>query len=289
MKRILAGILTAFASLAAHASTGSLADVQVVSRSTGQRLPVYSHAGRLYVAGNPGERYAVQVTNRTGRRILTVVSVDGVNAVSGETAAHDQTGYVLAPWQSHDIAGWRKNAGEVAAFYFTALPDSYASRTGRPHNVGVIGIAVFREWTPPRPLPQPLPRPFEGRPAPGFDSGDAKRQESAGAAANAAESERSAATAPSAPAQAMRQDRLGTGHGEREHAPVSYTDFRRATPHPGEVISIHYDRYENLVARGIIPGAPSVGEPQPFPAGTRFVPDPPGAGRVDPRERRPAS
>ena len=40
---------------------------------------------------------------------------------------------------------------EVAAFYFTQLPDSYAARTDRPDNVGVIGVAVFREYQPPRP------------------------------------------------------------------------------------------------------------------------------------------
>ena len=44
-----------------------------------------------------------------------------------------------------EIDGWRKSMDEVAAFYFTALPDSYAARTGRPDNVGVIGVALFRE------------------------------------------------------------------------------------------------------------------------------------------------
>ena len=83
--------------------------------------------------------------NRSPGRVLVVLSVDGVNAVSGETAAVAQTGYVLAPYQSAEITGWRKSYSEAAAFYFTALPDSYAARTGRPDNVGVIGAAVFRE------------------------------------------------------------------------------------------------------------------------------------------------
>ena len=47
---------------------------------------------------------------------------------------------------------------EAAAFYFTALPDSYAARTDRPDNVGVIGAAVFRER-----VPQPVQRPYETR------------------------------------------------------------------------------------------------------------------------------
>ena len=55
---------------------------------------------------------------------MTVVSVDGINAVTGETASPDQNGYVLSPHQSFEIAGWRKSMNEVAAFYFTQLPDS---------------------------------------------------------------------------------------------------------------------------------------------------------------------
>ena len=56
--------------------------------------------------------------------------------------------YVLSPWSSAEIAGWRKNLNEVAAFYFTNLSDSYAGRTGRPLNVGVIGVAVYEEDLP---------------------------------------------------------------------------------------------------------------------------------------------
>ncbi|MBL0163667.1 MAG: hypothetical protein IPP82_08530 [Xanthomonadales bacterium] len=74
-----------------------------------------------------------------------VLSVDGVNAVSGETASANQSGYVLDAWESTEINGWRKNLDEVAQFNFTSLPDSYAAQTGRPANVGVIGVAVFTE------------------------------------------------------------------------------------------------------------------------------------------------
>ena len=59
--------------------------------------------------------------------------------------ARHQDGYVLDPWGFTSIAGWRKSLDRVAAFYFTSLPDSYAARTGRPDNVGVIGLALFRE------------------------------------------------------------------------------------------------------------------------------------------------
>lgn len=257
MKTLLATLALA-TSLIAPAHAGALVDVQVIDRSTGQTLETYRHQGRLYVAGTPGNRYAVNLVNKSGGRVLTVLSVDGVNAVSGETAAARQTGYVLSAGQGADIAGWRKSQDEVAAFYFTSVADSYAGRTDRPRNVGVIGVAVFREMEPPRPVL--LPAPLASR----------EKAEAADAAngAGAARSEAKAAQAPAA------ESRLGTGHGERIAAHSEFTEFRRASEQPSEVIAIYYDSRANLVARGIIPGAPVYGRPNPFPGG--FVPDPRG-------------
>lgn len=265
-----------FASTSAFA--GTLADIYVLSRSTGERLPVYDHGGKMYISGNPGDRYAVRVVNRTSGRLLTVISVDGVNVVSGDTASYEQTGYVFSPWQSYEITGWRKSQNQVAAFYFTSLPDSYAARTDRPQNVGAIGVAVFREWTRPRPV-MPAPSPLENQSgAPGATMKKESRPDLADRAAGAP----SSATSPSAPAAqeavglARRmQDKLGTGHGERERSDVSFTQFRRASRQPDEILTIYYDRHENLVARGIIPSTPRFVEPRPFP-GVRFVPDPRG-------------
>jgi hypothetical protein len=105
MTRFTAAALAASALLfaAAPAAAGQFVDVAVVNRATGQRIPVYTHQGRLYVPGTPGERYAVYVANRTGQRVMTVVSVDGINVVTGETASPDQNGYVLAPGQAFEI------------------------------------------------------------------------------------------------------------------------------------------------------------------------------------------
>jgi uncharacterized protein YceK len=255
MRKLLALLaLSILSGCASVADAGRLAEVEIVSRASGQKLETWRHGGRLYVAGTPGERYAVRLVNRSGGRLLTVLSVDGVNVVSGETAAARQSGYVLGPWQSAEIRGWRKSLDDVAAFYFTALPDSYAARTGRPDNVGVIGVAVFREFVEPRPEP--------------MMSGALSKQ--APAAPRAAES---AAGDAAGESRARREaERLGTGHGERLNDPTRYTDFRRAGEAPAEVLTIHYDSRENLLARGIIPRAPRHGHPQPFPGG--FVPDP---------------
>lgn len=236
--------------LAASASAGSLLDVQVVDRSSGRILETWSHQGRLYVAGAPGNRYAVNLRNRSGERVLAVLSVDGVNAVSGQAAATSQSGYVLAPGNSAEIAGWRKNLDEVAAFYFTSLGDSYAGRTGRPQNVGVIGVAVFREYAPPRSQPSLNLRDAAEPPA------------SAPAAGARMEAQKSRAP----------EEKLGTGHGERVESRVGTTEFRRASEAPVEIVTIYYDSRANLVARGIIPAEPLGRRPNPFPGG--FVPDP---------------
>jgi hypothetical protein len=200
--------------------------------------------------------------------VLVVLSVDGVNAVSGQTAATGQTGYVLAPWQVADITGWRKSDAEAAAFYFTALPDSYAARTDRPHNVGVVGVAVFQER-----MPWPRPTPFPPAPvaSPRAHDSDARGAQEGAAAATSAARDR-ASTEPAAPgarARPERSERLGTGHGEREYAPISRTTFERATSHPAEIVQIRYDSHANLVAAGVIPSRGYT--PEPFPG---YVPDP---------------
>ena len=246
---------------ATMADAGSLADVSVINRTTGERLQVYRHNGRMYVEGRTGERYAVELRNRTGGRILAVLSVDGVNAITGQTAAAGQSGYVLSPWNRAEIAGWRKDMSDVAAFYFTAIPDAYAARTGRPDNVGVIGIAVYREYVePPRAALEP-PALAKGETSGRFSAADA-----AGAPAPSAQTPESAAQR-----NKMADEKLGTGHGERIHAPTYSTEFRRLGSAPGEVITIYYDSRHNLIAQGVIPRQAKL--PLPFPSGG-FVPDP---------------
>ena len=139
-------LIASFASAFAHA--GALADLEVYDRTAGRTLPIYEHEGRLYVAGEPRHQYELRIRNSSAARVLAVTSVDGVNVITGETAAQEQSGYVLGSWDSVRIEGWRKSLDEVATFYFTRLADSYAARTGRPHDVGVIGVALFRERQP---------------------------------------------------------------------------------------------------------------------------------------------
>ncbi|WP_116812907.1 hypothetical protein [Steroidobacter cummioxidans] len=225
----------------APAYVHQLARVEIFDRTAGFTLPVHVHDNRLYVVGEPGHQYGVRLGNRTSERLLAVTSVDGVNVINGKNADQRQSGYVLDPWDGLSIGGWRKSLNEVATFYFTRLPDSYAARTGRAENVGVIGVAVFRER---RPCCQIPPQRAE---APAADESLARRS----------------------------QD-LGTGHGHRETSLAEYVDFQRASHQPAETIVIYYDSRKNLVARGVILDSRRYADrddPNPFPNGM-FVPDP---------------
>src|SRR5450631_1157624 len=141
---------------------GNIAEVAVIDRDSGAVLSPHYYRGEYWVAGKPGARYAIEIRNRLGERLLAVTSVDGVNVISGATAGWDQTGYVFSPGERYQITGWRKTDAEVADFTFTDSPNSYAERTGRPANVGVIGVALFRERTYSYNVPPVYPSPLAG-------------------------------------------------------------------------------------------------------------------------------
>jgi hypothetical protein len=286
-----------------------LADVSVIDRDTGVRLSPYYHDGEYWIAGRPGARYAIEIRNRLGERLLAVASVDGVNILSGATAAWDQEGYVFDAYEDYQITGWRKSDADVAAFTFTASPNSYAERTGRPANVGVIGVALFRErdqrYSPrigekpadrdrlefyqrgpsfglSSPSSPAAPSAIPGAPAPAAPA--AQLPYSAGAGVPSAKTQTDAGAAlaeaqPNPSRQAWSEPKLGTGHGEREYSYVNHTVFARLQPEPNEVIRIRYDSLDHLIAMGIVRRTrPVPSTLNPFPASPEqsYVPDPPG-------------
>jgi hypothetical protein len=293
----------AVSSLAASA-IGRVADVNVIDRNTGQILPVHVHRGEYWVAGQPGAKYTIQIRNSRGPRVLAVTSVDGLNVLSGETADYGQSGYVFESGQRYGIEGWRKSDSEVAAFVFTASPgESYAERIGKPRDMGVIGVALFRERPPVALYSPPEISHRHESPAPSSaDLSDKLRESAAGStqapAAKAApimpspapapaaaapspaplaqadastrnaapgmERERSSSTLPYPMPAPMPSPKLGTAHGERETSIVSRTQFVRNSTQPDEIIRIRYDSHANLVALGIIP-SPRVQPVQPLP------------------------
>jgi hypothetical protein len=251
----LAGATLAQAAPPPPASTRDFApgqplDIVIYDRTSSRSLALHEHRGEFHVAGEPGHEYEIRLRNAGNARVLAVTSVDGINVVTGRTAAVDQRGYVLDPGSSTHIDGWRKNLGEVASFFFTTPRRSYAARTGRPDDVGVIGVAMFRE-APAATAPQAADAATGHAPERRFRSADSAQAE------------------PQAAAPA-----LGTGHGTRRDSPVMRTTFERASPTPDAVVRIYYDSQRALVARGVIAPEPRLvhRRPEAFPEG--FVPDP---------------
>lgn len=252
------------AGCAAAVQQQPLLDMQLVDRDSGAVLAQYPNRGRRYSPGMPGSRYAIRLSNRSSERVLVVLSVDGVNAITGDTAAFNQSGYVLSPGESFDITGWRKSDERIAAFEFTSLGDSYAARTGRPAHVGVVGAAVFREVYVPPPPPPPVvyeaPSPLS------------RLNGAADAAPQAAPARESAGRAD---AERSARAKLGTGHGASEWSPIAHTAFQRRTVRPEQLLEIHYDSQANLMAAGIMP-RPMAQLPRSFPNSSGgYVPDPP--------------
>ena len=241
--------------------------LEIVDRDDGQDLAQYRHRGQAWVAGEPGHRYAVRLRNQGPQRVLVVLSVDGVNAINGQTADTGQAGYVLGPWQVLEVDGWRKSMDAVAQFVFVDPARSYAARTGRPDNVGVIGIAVFGE----RPPPAGIARLLDTPPA----TAKSERQAQPAASARSAEAGSDAAAGAYAPYPTAPG--LGTGHGRIESSPARATAFDRQS-RPIQVTQVRYDTWRGLLAHGVPVTPPQPRRrwgdaPQAFPQG--FVPDPP--------------
>lgn len=242
---LLACLALAALAPAVHARA-PVAQVEIYDRTKHEVLPQYHRLGERWIAGELGHEYAVCIRNRSDARILAVVSVDGVNAVSGETASPAQAGYVIEPGDSVSVAGWRKDLERTAAFEFVDPAQSYAVRTGRPDDVGVIGVALFRERA--------------------AQVAHVERK-SADASAQGQRSAESRAAAPTAS--------IGTGHGRKERSPARWTRFERASDTPDSIVTLRYERRERLLAMGVIPRAhPPRTHADPFPAAYGFVPDP---------------
>ena len=274
MKRLCLLLLAALASAQALA-VGHLAHVSITDRDTGTTLAAHYHRGEYWVAGRPGARYAINIRNTQGLRVLAVTSVDGINVITGDTARSDQRGYVFDPYVGYDIAGWRKSDAQVAAFEFTSVPRSYAARTGRPQNVGVIGVALFRERAAVVNVQSAQHR-FNESPPPSPVSRSRGESESLDTAAASAGQAAGRATERRSESLA-RSPGLGTGHGRRETSVVTNVDFVREQQQPNEVVRIRYDSEANLLAMGVIRRAPTViPQPRPFPdePALGYVPDP---------------
>lgn len=256
---LVAALVLAAGTASAHPwpRPGSLVTVDV--EVEGAAVPLYparDGSGRYYVEARRGGRYAIRLANRTGERLAVLVTVDGLNVITGARQAVDQRGrmYVLDPWGHTEIQGWRTSLDDVRRFTFVDEERSYAARSGQANaRMGWIEVAVYRErhrygWRQSpdvtrdeqagqRPRSQPAPAPGasdEAAEAPQSKARDGRK--------------RDGDMAYGAP----RESYPGTGWGEQAHDPVRVVDFQ-PEPRPAERITLRYEYARALRALGILP------------------------------------
>lgn len=136
-----------------HAQRGALREVAAVGGAvtisirdaSGHPLEAVHVGNRTMVVGQAGQRYSVVLTNHTSHRFESVVTVDGLDVINGKPGTFDNRGYVLLPFATLEIEGFRQSSRAVAAFRFAAVGESYAAQMGSARHVGVIGVALFGE------------------------------------------------------------------------------------------------------------------------------------------------
>lgn len=259
-------------------------------------LQEYPYQGERFIEGLIGRNFKLRIgKTQLDRRVEAVLSVDGLSIKTGELAKKSVRGYVLGSGEaSMDIPGWRLSDEEVAAFIFASLPEAYASRMGKPANIGVIGATFFFELLPkqaaePKQMlyeppasqgssspafpafsapmvssPAMIPPPSPPRRARGFSLG-----RSAPAASPQETPKTGSSPSPAAPG-------VGTGFGSRQAYHVVTVQFERDLT-TEQTLVLRYDTRANLEARGIRLGGEydRVLKADPFP-GDSGCTQPPG-------------
>jgi len=247
------------ATACAHTGRRTIVDVRVLS-DNGAEFAKYMTYPRLrqdasyfYVEAIKGQRYAVQVTNRSNSRIGIVIAVDGRNIIDGarsDLKKREQM-YILAPHETNTFEGWRTGIDRTNRFYFTEQPDSYAEKVFSDASaMGTIALAVYREK---------LPEPVRMREKP-----SQKDQAAAGTAAPAPIESRPSRTFE------KKNEEAGTGFGETAYSPVRCVKFD-PEPTASEKIVMKYEWHSELCRKGIIPCEP---ENRFWPDAHRFAPIP---------------
>ncbi len=111
----------------------------------GHPVKEYYKDGSVYIEGRKGVKFSIKIKNNGYSRILAIPTIDGLSVMNGKDANYDSPGYIINGYDSITIDGWRTSDKEVAEFYFSSQKDSYRKRIGKNGNLGIIGVAIFRE------------------------------------------------------------------------------------------------------------------------------------------------
>jgi len=225
-----------FASPACAHHRGGNVNVRIVPDKGGQFTTIpfenyfsgKTHIIKKYLEAQKGENYSIVIRNTMGERIGIVVAVDGRNIISGKKSylKKNEMMYIVGPYGSVKLEGWRTDDDTVHKFYFTDVHDSYSVRTfGDKSAMGVISVAVFLE---------------KDRPAIFFDK--TLREEShAPPAGSRGKSD----------SKSYGDESAGTGFGDGRYSPVVRVNFEpERIAH--EKILVKYEWRDVLCKKGLL-------------------------------------
>jgi hypothetical protein len=225
----------------AHVEKQNLVDVRIVSDSGGEfqkyraHPRVHQEGNFFYLEAGKGQRYSIQVTNRSNRRIGVVIAVDGRNIIDGKKSdlERNERMYIIGPHETNTFEGWRTGMDRTNRFYFTEPSDSYAEKVFADASaMGTIALAVYRE-KPPEIVP------YSGS---SFRMKEAPAETAPGASAGRSSADR---------VEQKKSQEAGTGFGETTYSPARVVQFD--PEHAiAEKIVLKYEWRSELCRKGII-------------------------------------
>jgi hypothetical protein len=115
----------------------------------GRACKEYIHKGMSFIEARAGTNYTVKIKNDNPYRVMAVLSVDGLDVVTGKPAEETNTGYIIDAYSSLDVKGYRISDDNSASFIFTSKGNSYVQQVkSNATDAGVIGLRTFKEKVP---------------------------------------------------------------------------------------------------------------------------------------------
>lgn len=121
-------------------------DTKVDIKVNGKSVDQYEHNDCTFIEAREGTEYSISVRNNSYKRKLAIVTVDGLNVITGEPQGNDnKNGYVINAHDVLEIKGFRQDMNSVGTFKFCKKGASYCNEKGLKGNNGVIGVRVYDE------------------------------------------------------------------------------------------------------------------------------------------------
>lgn len=131
----------------------------------GKPMREYYHKDKFYIEARQNSEYSVKIKNHSHKKIMAVLSIDGIDVLKGKNAIDAESGYIINPYSSTEIKGYRIDDDNVVTFKFDDGKKSYSTQveqkfdkkkiekvqkgeTAPSKNNGVIGVRIWEEKEP---------------------------------------------------------------------------------------------------------------------------------------------